>query len=101
MSGHRGRMASAEEHDHDMLRRRLSADIMTIHNLLPDTDLSVREQLDVRRDLVFLLGESHRSPFRPEVVEVLWGAVLEGLGPAAGAAPLRGRGDAGGITRGG
>lgn len=82
-----------EEHDHDELRRRLSEDIMIIHGLLPDTDLSARQQLEVRRDLVFLLGESHRSPFRPEVVQVLWAAVLEGLGPAALPAPRRTGGD--------
>jgi len=57
-------------------RGRLLDVVRLIHAALPESDLSARQRLEIRRDLLFLVDESRREVFRPAVAEVLCTAVL-------------------------
>jgi hypothetical protein len=57
-------------------RGRLLDVVRLIHAALPESDLSARQRLEIRRDLLFLVDESRREIFRPAVAEVLCTAVL-------------------------
>ena len=77
---HHGAMREGEVGD-QAARRHVVEFIRTIHDLLPDSALSARERLDVRRDLLFLAAESQRPVFRTEVAELLSEAVWAELRP--------------------
>jgi hypothetical protein len=50
--------------------------VLIVHHYLPESSLSVRERVDVRRDLTFLVSESHRQTFRRAVVLEVSAAML-------------------------
>jgi hypothetical protein len=50
--------------------------VRVVHHYLPESSLSVRESVDVRRDLTFLVIEAHRHVFRRPVAVAVCSAVL-------------------------
>jgi hypothetical protein len=56
--------------------------VRVVHHYLPESDLSVRESVDVRRDLTFLVFESHRHVFRRPVAVAVCAAVLADVAEA-------------------
>lgn len=50
--------------------------VRVVQHYLPESSLSARESLDVRRDLTFLVIEAHRQVFRRPVVVAVCAAVV-------------------------
>jgi hypothetical protein len=67
---------SGHDASEETARLELLEFVRLVHATLRGSELSARERLEVRRDLMFLVAESRRSIFRPGVVRVICDAVL-------------------------
>ena len=75
-------MDHPDEASDQVARAELLQVVLIVHHYLPQSDLSVRERVDVRRDLGFLVSESRRPAFRRTVALELCAAVLAEVAPA-------------------
>ena len=56
--------------------------VLIVHHYVPQSGLSVRDRVDVRRDLGFLVSESRRPVFRRSVALAVCAAVLADVAAA-------------------
>jgi hypothetical protein len=56
--------------------------VRIIHRHLPGSALSARERVEVRRDLLLLIAETHRHAFRPHVAEEMCASVVSDVSRA-------------------